>query len=379
MIKRNVLVSVKTNNISKLLLKIYEIGVNIKNVKYLKNKIEFEINIDEYLKLSKYLRSYKFKIKSSVGIFLLFSKIKNNKLFLLSIILFIILIYIFSNTIISVKVVHSKKYIRDIVSKSLEEYGIKKLSWKKDYKHLNEIKNKILEKYPENLEWLEIEQVGMSYVVRVEERIITKIKKEKKSCHLIAKKDALITKLKYTSGQELFNKGDYVKQDDILVSGEIKFNDEIKNNVCASGEVMGEVWYESSVKIPLKYKEKEYTGKKRYNFLMNKTKIFKSRLKNYDTKKKKIFSIFGTDFYILSELEVKYDNKKYSEKEAINKALDLTEEKIKMKLSDKERIISQKVLKNSINDSTMYVEIFSSVEEVISKQVEYKVEEKEVE
>ena len=375
----NILVSVKTNNSSKLLLKIFENGINVKNINYLKDAIEFETSIENYYKLQKNLKSYKFKIKSNIGILLFFSKLKNNKLFIINIILFLIMVYIFSNTIVSVKIVHSKKYIRDIVSTSLEEYGIKRLSWKKDYKELNDIKNKILKKYPKNLEWIEIERIGMTYIVRVEERIITDIKKEKESCHLISKKDALITKMEYTKGQELKNKGDYVKEGDILVSGEIKFNDEIKNIVCATGEVMGEVWYESNVKIPLKYKEKKYTGIKRYNLLINKTKIFKSRLKNYDSKKKRLFNLFGNNIYLVSELEIEYNNKKYNEKEAINRALLLTKEKINMKLSDKERIINQKVLKNNINNSTMYVEIFSSVEEIISKQVEFTERKKEVE
>ena len=377
--KHNVLLSVKTNNKNKLLLKIFEMGINIKKINYINDIVEFETSIENFYKLQKNLKSYKFKIKNNLGMFLILSKIKNNKIFFINIILFIILLYIFSNTIISVKVVHSKKYIRDIVNNSLEEYGIKRLSWKKNYNKLNKIKNKILKKYPKNLEWIEIEQVGMSYIVRVEERIITDIKEEKKACHLVAKKDSLITSMNYTKGQELFNVGDYVKEGDILVSGEIKFNEEVKDTVCAKGEVMGEVWYESNVKIPLKYKEKRYTGKKRYNLIFNKTKVFKSRLDKYESKKKKIFSLFGNDIYLVSELEVDYKNKKYTENEAIKRALLLTKEKIEMKLNDKERIINQKVLKNSINDSTMYVEIFSSVEEVISKQVEFVERKKEVE
>ena len=378
-IKHNVLVFIKTNDPNKLLFKMYKNDIDIKKIQYNSYGIEVEIDINDYFKLKKNLKSYKFKIKSNKGIYYILSKIKHNKLFVINVILFITLLYLFSNTIISVKVIHSKKYIRDIVKNSLEENGIKRLSFKKDYEELTKIKEKILKKYPKNIEWLEIQRVGMTYVVRVEERIITDIKKKKKACNLVATKDGIITSISTSKGQELLTVGDYVKKGDILVSGEIKYNEEIKNLVCATGEVKAEVWYESNVKIPLNYKKEKYTGKKRYNLSINNNKIFKSRLKKYKTNKKELFDLLGAKIYLLTEKEILNENKRYNENEAINKALELTKEKINLKLTEKERIISQKVLKKSINNSTMYIEIFSSVEEIISKEEEFIERKKEVE
>ena len=378
-IKHNVLVSVKSRNKNKLLLRIYNNGINIRKLKYKKDGLEFETSLDNYYKLKKYMVSYKFKIKNNTGIYLLLSKIKKNKIFLINLLLALSLIYIFSNTIVSVKVIHSKKYIREIVEKSLEEYGVTRLSWKKSYKELQIIKEKILEDYPKNLEWLEIEKIGMTYEIRVEERIITEIESDKTSCNIVASKGGVITKINFNKGQEIKQVGDYVSEGDILISGDIKFNEESKNTVCASGDVFAEVWYTTEVKLPLNYIEEELTGKKRYNFSINDTKIFRSRLKKYKTNKKKIFSIFGYDFYLLTEKEVTTKKRKYNKNQALKKALELSNQKIMLKLSENERIISQKVLKNSINNSTMYVEVFTSVEENISKQIDYVKEEKEVE
>lgn len=378
-IKHSVLVSVKSKNKNKLLLRIYSNGINIKKLKYTKDGLEFETSLDNYYKLKKYMVSYKFKIKNNTGIYLLLSKIKKSKIFLINLLLALSLIYIFSNTIVSVKVIHSKKYIREIVEKSLEEYGVTRLSWKKSYKELQIIKEKILEDYPKNLEWLEIEKIGMTYEIRVEERIITEIESDKTSCNIVASKGGVITKINFNKGQEIKQVGDYVSEGDILISGDIKFNEESKNTVCASGDVFAEVWYTTEVKLPLNYIEEELTGKKRYNFSINDTKIFRSRLKKYKTNKKKIFSIFGYDFYLLTEKEVTTKKRKYNKNQALKKALELSNQKIMLKLSENERIISQKVLKNSINNSTMYVEVFTSVEENISKQVDYVKEEKEVE
>lgn len=373
------IVSVKAKNKNKLLLKIFELGINISKINYKKNELEFEVMLEDYFKLKKYLVSYKFNIKGSTGLDKIINIIKIKKVLFLNILLAIILLFIFSNTIISVRVIHSKKYIRDIVASSLEDYGVKKFTWKKNYKELNQIKNKILKKYPKNLEWLEIEKKGMIYVVRVEERIITDITNDDSKCNLVAKKSGVIRKINYTKGQELKNVGDYVNEGDILISGSIKFNEEVKNSVCANGEVYAEVWYSSNVKLPLNYTKSKTTGKKRYNFAVNDKKIFRSRLKNYVAKKKKLFKIFGVNFILLREYEVENKSYKYSEEQALVKALELSNEKIKMKLSEKEHIINQKVLKKDVNNSTMYVEVFTSVEEIISKQENFIEEEKEVE
>lgn len=378
-IKHYVLVSVKTKDKNKLLLKIYNAGIPVYKIKYYENKVEFETSVQNYIKLKKYLVSYTFRINKNMGMYEVLSKIKKNKVFLINLLLAFLFLFLFSNTIVSVKVIHSKKYIREIVENSLEEYGVTRLSWKKSYKELSEIKEKILKAYPKNLEWLEIEKKGMTYVVRVEERIITEIKEEKDACHIIATKNGVITNVKFNKGQEIKQIGDYVNKGDILISGEIKFNEETKNIVCASGEVLAETWYTTEVKLPLNYAQEKETGKKRYNFSWNNSKIFRSRLKNYKTTKKELFSFFGNKIYLLTEKEITYKEQKYEEEEAIKKALELSKQKINLKLSEKERIISQKVLKNTVNNSTMYVEIFTSVEEIISEQVDFVKEEKEVE
>lgn len=96
-------------------------------------------------------------------------------------------------------------------------------------------------------------------------------------------------------------------------------------------------------------------------------------------RRKKLFKLFSNNIYLLTEYEVEYEYNKYNEKEALNRALELSNNKINLKLNEKEHIIDQKVLKNSINNSTMYVEVFTSVEEIISKQENFIKEEKEVE
>ena len=99
--------------------------------------------------------------------------------------------------------------------------------------------------------------------------------------------------------------------------------------------------------------------------------LLKSRFGSKKVKNKKLFSLFGNTLYIQTEYEITKEPRKYNEKQALNEALRLSKEKINLKLHDKERIITQKVLNNEVKNSKMIVEVFVSVEENIGKTQHY--------
>ncbi len=360
------------------ILNLYRQHIAISNLKYQNAEtITFTTDYENVLIIQDTFTDYQIKIINNKGIYRFIPWLKHNKIFLICLLLGIIIFSFCQNIIVRVDVIHSDKKIRELVTEELEENNIKRLTFKKSYQELQKIKNKILAKYPDKLEWIEIENVGMTYKVRIEERIITKFSEDNNFCHIIALKDGIITKIISEKGEKLKDKGDYVSKGDIIISGDIKANEEVKNSLCAKGEVYGEVWYTVNVSIPLNYEKKLQTGRKRWNLMYDNGKekqtIFKSRFKNYEVKNTKLFSILGYSFYKQTELELKVTKEKYTLNEALEEALKQAKSKVKLKLHDKERIITQKVLNKSVKNSKMKVEIFVSVEESIGKQVEYKV------
>ena len=129
--------------------------------------------------------------------------------------------------------------------------------------NINKIKKQILEKHKNRIEWLEIENVGTKYIIRVEERILNNIEENGSPRDIVAKKDAIIKRIDAYSGEVLKNKLDYVRRGDIIISGNIHLNEEVKNHVEAKGKVYGEVWYKVSLEYPLHYEEVTYTNKKK--------------------------------------------------------------------------------------------------------------------
>ncbi len=377
--KHYIYIRTKVVNKNKVLMKFYKNRINVYDVQERDAYLYLKIDIQDFKKVKKTIVTSKFYYIDDSGLFHL--KRVLTPLKVLSVLFFLLLVNFFSQVVVSVNVIHENKEIRNLVAKELEEKGIKSFSLRKNYEALNAIKKDVLNQYKDQLEWLEIESVGMKYIVRIEERIINQPIEPKGFCHIVASKSGMVDQVKVSHGEALVQKGKYVEAGDVLISGEIKFNEEVKNNVCAEGEVLAEVWYQTSVSLPVHYQEKEKTGKKRYNLGVGMKsgnyKIFKSRLQNYVTEEKEWFRFFDFSFIKMTEYEVLTHERELTLEEGVALALEKADLNVQMKLKENEKIITRKVLKKSINNSTIDVEIFYSVLENIGKGEEYFVTEEE--
>ncbi len=376
MIKHYIFIKTKTKNKDKLLVKFYKNHISVYDCFVDHGEFYIKIAADDLVNVQDKIVTTKFEYVTDTGVYHLKNIITPLKM--VSVGLFLFFVFLFSHVIVSVEVIHSNKEIRQLVQSTLEEYGIKKYTFYKNYNDLQEIKEKILNEYKNQLEWLEIERVGMKYVVRIEERIINSIPQEEKYCHIVASKSGIVSTVRSTKGEILVQSGMYVSEGDRLITGEIAFNEEVKNNVCAEGNVLAEVWYTTTVHLPINHAKTNRTGKWRFNLevetLKGKYKIFKSRLKEYETERKKLFTLFNIHFYLLKEYEITKEDLKYSLEEGVREAQRLADQKINLQLKEEEKIKSRKVLKKSINNSTIDVELFYVVIENIAKVEEYTVE-----
>ena len=361
-------IKVKTSKKDRLYKECYKKNINIYNIDEDNNYVYLLINEDDYKKI-KSMWFIKVISKDYYG----YKKWLNNKSLLVCVgivlIVFILSIVLINNYIIKVQIIHENRELKDMLYSSLKEMGIKKNSWKKDYDELQDIKRKILEEFKDKIEWIEIENKGLTYIIRLEERKINPIKEIDEYCNVYAMKDGIIKKAIYESGVFLYEENDFVHKGDILISGDIKNNDEIVNKVCARGRVYAEVWYMVSVNVPIEKEVLTRTGKKRYNIKMISSfyndYLFKNRLNDYEEDNKRIFKIFNISLYLSKQYEVSKNKVNYSDDEIQKIALEESKKKIQDKLSFGEEIIYQKVLKKEENNSTMNVEVFVTVLEQI--------------
>ncbi len=382
--KHYVTINIKGKNLKNLILNLVNKNIPLKKINEDKDELTLTILENDYKNIKKDYKNYKIRKINDVGIYKIKDFFNKYNLFILMIVLGLILLFFLSNIIISVKVIHNDKYLRNLVLNELEDSGIKKFSFKKNYDEINKIKNRIINKYPDNIEWLEIEIKGMKVIVHLEERILNKNSSKENDCDIVAKKDAIITKITASKGEIKKDEFDFVKAGDVIITGNIAVNEETKKLLCAKGKVYGEVWYSAKISLPLNYYKKVYTGKKRMNIgigIKKPKSIFKIKYDNYDIKRKKIFNLFNWKIYSEEIKEVKLQKEKYTEKEAMEKVIAIILEKFDIKLSNGEYIISQKVLKKEIINSTINVEVFIAVNERIDSlaYIQKEKEEKKIE
>lgn len=361
-----ILVRIKVYNKEQFYIRTLERNISLNNIKYKDKYIICKIKESDYKTLSRY---YKIEILKEFNTHELFKHLKKYYLEYLSIILGIILFNLFINTICYVDIRTTNRGLASKISKVLDIYNLKRFTLKKDYNYLVKVKQELLKTYPDELEWVEIKNDGMKYIITLEERkkILPNTKNDR--CDVIATKDALVTKVIAQSGVVMVKPNTYVRAGDVLISGEIKYNEEIKNTVCAKGIVYGEVWYDVKMSLPKTYQEKIYTDKYRYNLELSHNKdykIFKSRLKDYDTKRKTLISILGFKINLLKEEEIIYLTKEYTEEELDIRIDELIQEKVGLNFKEGEEILYKNVLKKELNHSKIDIDVFVTTNIIIS-------------
>lgn len=338
------------------------------------NEIIVVVDYEGYQEILNTKTSYSITILNRFGFAKVQYLFRKYFIFLLGIIFFITIVSFLSHVIFKVEVIHSNEEIRDILYQDLEDFGISKFKFKVSYDEKEQIVEKILKKETERIEWLEIEEVGTKYIVRVEERKKNKKEEIKTPQNIVAKKDAMILEIVAEEGEVKKKKFDYVTKGDVIISGLIYNKEDIVSKRCARGKVFGEVWYKVTVEIPKHYHEEKITGKKKrkleIKFLDKTIHLFS----HFDTYQKKSISLLSSRILPIkllfsTYLETEVVDLNYNLDTVDSQAYSLAEEKLLHKLSKEDKILSKKILKKYEKDSKIIVEVFFKVKENITATV----------
>lgn len=371
--KNKIKLNIKGKNIERFIKRLVTNNIELLKIEYIKyNEVNIIVYKKDYLKILDLKTIYEVTIIDIYGIMKLQKKININKFLLMFSLLGILFIIFLSNIIFKIEVVHNSSDVRTFILNELEIYNIKEKTFKKSYSELQIIKKNILEKYKDKIEWLEIEVVGTKYVVRLQERLTIFQNEQSEKVHIISSKDAIIKNVVASKGEIIKNKNEHVKKGEIVISGNIKLNEQVMNTTGAIGKVYGEVWYETSVSYPLTYNEEKETGKQQDKLvlkILNKELQFGKKYKKIkeDTILNHLFLPFG--LYKQKQVEVVSISEVLTYEQAINKALELSKEKIELNLKEDEYIISTNVLKTNILNDKVEVKVFYAIYEDITDYI----------
>lgn len=378
LIKSKISLNIKGNNIERFIKRLKNNNIELLKIKYISNdEINIKIYKYDYDKLIKLKTIYEVEILEYFGIAKIKNNILNNKYIIISIFLSLIFLYIITSMIFDVDVITNDSKMKNILFEELEKLGISKYKFKKNYLELQEIKSKLLKEYRNEIEWIEIENIGTKYIVRYEPRIKNDIEEETPLRNIIAKKDCVIRDMNISSGQIIKDVDSYVKKGDIIVSGYITLNGNIKDTISSSGTVYGETWYKVTITYPYKYKEVNETGNSKevftIKFLNKNIELFNfNKYKNKNIKEKTILknNILPIKFVKQKQKETIVINENNTEEELINKAIKYAKEKMSKNFKKGEYIKDYKILNKVKNSDSITLNIFFNIVENVTEYAE---------
>lgn len=371
----NIKIRISGKNINNFIKRIIKNNINIiKLIPRSYKEVDLIINYNDLEYIEKYKTIYDIKIIRYYGKLHIIKFIKKNIYLLLFLILGGITIYILSNMIFKIEVIHSNSKIINLVTKELEDNGIKKYSFAKDYNTLEDIEKKILNNNKDNLEWLEIIREGTKYIVRVEERILNNNIDDNKNYDIVSSKNAVIKIIEASSGEKVRNIDTYVKKGDTIISGYITGTNNEQILSTARGSVLGEVWYTIDIDYPYYYNETIYTGNKKkvlvFNFINKRISLFDfNKYKTFNKNTKVVFknNILPISLNFEYQYETNIINDIYTYDTAREKAIKTAREKLLLKYQNIKEIKDIKVINEIDNNNYISLSLFAIVYEDITE------------
>ncbi|WLR49887.1 sporulation protein YqfD [Bacillus tianshenii] len=225
------------------------------------------VQVKDVKALRHYARAYHCKLRfiERRGLPFLQTRALRNSGFVGGLLAFIVLLFVLSNMVWGIEIKGAEPDVEHALRKAVNEYGIKRGKLIITLPDTAVIQRELTLQV-DGLTWLGVERKGTTYHFQVVEEKKVELQEVKGPQHLVAKKRAVIHDMFVEEGQPIVSVDDFVDKGDVLVSGIIGKEGQTKM-AAAKGEVLGEVWYQSRVVVPLKTKFSVLTGEKQAKHL----------------------------------------------------------------------------------------------------------------
>lgn len=359
-------------------------GIVLHQIQWLgKESVRITILVTDFKQVVSFLRIHncKMKIVRKSGVPFLIARAWRRKFFAIGAVLFIAFLYILSSLVWRVDVLGNEKIPTQLVQTLLRKEGVYPGQWKGNIPSQEEVKQRMLAQLPQAT-WIGVQIQGTRVVVTVvEKKGVDQATEPQKTgpVDLVAKKDALIVDLSVEQGNPLVKVNDTVQKGQVLVSGRYGDPTALEGGevVGAKGVVLGEVWYESEVIVPLHMEYKKYTG----NRLAKTVPMIGSwqirnpfgedhpydrfeRISNESTLQIGKWRFpFG---WIKEEyMETRVDRKILTPSQAMEVGISRSRAEILRSLGKHGRIVEEKILQQSIKNGKVYLKInFDVIENI---------------
>ena len=269
---------------------------------------------------------------------------------------------------------------------ALREHGVHRGTFIYSFRS-QDICNRVLPEL-KDLCWVAVNVRGCKAYVQVRERVRAPERvNESEPTNVIAAKPGLITKVRALDGEKRVLPGTSVQQGQLLIAGVVDTGGTEKPSVttrflAGKGEVWARTWYDLTVRVPLTYEKKVYTGKEKRSHTLiwgeNRLKIGAkgSSICNVDCDKIKNqtqWTLFGLFFFFftwetetLLPYELEVTPRSRADAEAQGK--DVLETYLAALLGETGSV-TQRRFSTAVEGDTLVVTLSAECEEQIGKEV----------
>lgn len=355
-------------------------GIPLKNVKKNgANSISFTIDLRDYKRIKNIPRKKEYKVYfiGRQGLPFEIRRAWKHFGFVIGLVGFIVVLFLLSNMVWRIDVKGASPEIEYKLRKDLHSLGVKTGVSQFSLPKLQTIQ-KILQDDNPSITWIGVQLKGTTFHFEVVEKRLPKPDQKIYPRHIVAKEEAVITSMFVEKGKPLVRTNDYVKRGQVLVSGVIG-TEEHPIIVPAVGKVIGEVWREEIISIPLNTKFTVLTGEKKNRYYIG-TSQSKIKFWGFDKNKYKAFqtedNVYRFKFFKW-KLPIYYTKKSilesedvvrtYTRAEAIKVGKQTGKNDLLDQLSQDAKILQEKVLHESLDNGKVNLRIYYKVLEDITK------------
>lgn len=380
-----ILVRIESLNPEKIINHCSRLGIILKDIERVNyTTIVFKMKHSQYKTLKKaiYKTNSRTKILKRYGVRFTYKSLSRRKFFLLGSAVFLGLIIFFSSFIWSIEIQGNKKINSITISNTLRKAGLK-VGMLKYNVNLRKIEEDVIRNIKE-VSVIKINFNGTRANVEIVERTMPpKMIDRDIPTNIVASKEGIITKIFSYKGLPLVKIGDYVKPNQVLISGLLSETDnEINKPIHAMGIVKAKIWLEAIKEVDLNYKYEVRTGKfkTKIYFLIGDHKLYVKNnninYRKYDKiENKNVINLIGFKIPIEKITECYFEKTDALRRLSLSEAIDLgtrdAAQIIKKSLPDNAKILDIKNSKIS-NNKSVKVRLLYILEENIGIEKEIK-------
>ncbi|MCA1318895.1 sporulation protein YqfD [Bacillus tianshenii] len=319
----------------------------------------------------------KFRFLTRRGLpFLLQYSFRNSGI-IAGIVLCLVTIFLLSNMVWSIEIKGANPATEHKIMQELDRLGVKKGKLQFFIKDVESIQRDLTDTISE-LTWIGVVLNGTSYHFEVVEKNEPEKIESLSPRNLVATKKAVVVNMFVEKGQPKVERNDHVQKGQLLISGIIGKEGNEKS-IAAIGEVLGETWYQSEVKIPMKTILPVFTGEvyKKHYVKIGSVNIPIWGFFEPEYKQKKEYEAERPAYFFKWKLPISYVGKTihesemveriFDEEEAVEEALVIGKKDLKKNLPEDATIIGEKVLHHETENGKVKVSIHYQVIENIVK------------